>query len=204
MRISHAGAAALSKLVSGLGASAADLTIPCEDLTGWPDGTIGPFYASLGKGSNTEEKVLCSGRAGNTLAVWTDGISNGRGADGTSIKEHPVGEAIEHVWTAAEADAANIHLETTDGAHGYPNVDQIVTLTGTQEITGVKTLHDPVLDAPIMADADSYGGKFLAATHMTLAGAQAEAEFRVRNVLIGTGVPDNSIGNDGDLYIAKE
>jgi hypothetical protein len=36
-----------------------------------------------------------------------------------------------------------------------------------------------------------------------VAGAQAEAEFRVRNVYIGVGDPSNSLGNDGDMYISK-
>lgn len=216
MRISHAGSANVSKCVATLGATAGDLSIACENLTGWPDGSIGPFYAALGKGSNTEEKVLCSGRAGNTLAVWTDGISNGRGADGTTIKEHPIGESIEHVWTAAEADAANMHIEEREGAHGFPPSSSLVTLTGAQNITGVKTMKSPILqtpqiNSPEIDTPDVVGGTFAApaitggsvtdAAKVTLAGAQAPGEFRAREIFLSTGDPTAGDGEDGAVWI---
>jgi hypothetical protein len=50
MRLQHAGAAKVSTLTVELGATGADLSIPCVDLTNWPDGSVGPFWTSLGKG----------------------------------------------------------------------------------------------------------------------------------------------------------
>lgn len=200
MRISHKGNAVISTLAADI--TSGDLVISAADLTNWPDGAIGPFYASINKGKPTEEKILCSGRTGNTLQVQT------RGVDDTVAQAHAINSTIEHVWTAAEADAANIHQETTDGAHGYPAASNVVTLDGAQVITGAKTLETPHIEggtqaAPVITGPTVTGGEHTGAVKLSVAGAQAEAEFRVRNTYIGTGVPDNALGNDGDLFISK-
>jgi hypothetical protein len=201
MRIEHKGAAKVTTTTSEIDAS--QLTIPLTDTVNWPDGTIGVFYISLGKGLPTEEKILCSGRSGNTVQVWTGPSGNGRGADGTVAQTHPINTAAEHIWTATEADQANAHIESADGAHGYPPKDSLVTLTGDQTITGVKTMEAPILNAPVATGGTHSGGTHTDATKISLAGAQVEAEFRVRNTYIGVGDPDNSLGNDGDIYISK-
>lgn len=169
----HKGNAKVTTLAAGV--SPTDLTITGADLTGWPDGTTGPFWASMDKGTLTEEKILCSGRSGNVLQVLTDVSGNGRGMDDTVAQAHGINATLEHVWTATEAEEASTHVNTTDGAHGYPPITSIVT----------------------------QGGVAQGMTEVTLTGAQAEAEFRVRATYIGTGAPSNSIGNDGDLYIQK-
>lgn len=112
MRRQYAGAAFASVLTAELTASAASLTISCDDLTNWPDGTVGPFYVVVDRGLATEEKILCVSRASNTLNVYNDGITNGRGADGTSISYHGANAVIEHVFTATDADEANLHVNT--------------------------------------------------------------------------------------------
>lgn len=116
MRLEHSGVAHIARSTALLGATALDLVIAGDDLTNWPTGSVGPFYVSMNKGTLTEEKILCSGRVGLNLQVWTDGATTGRGADGTVAQTHAVNSTIEHVWTAAEADAANVHLNdsTTD------------------------------------------------------------------------------------------
>jgi hypothetical protein len=201
MRLEHAGAARVTRLTAEL--SDTGLVIECADLTGWPTGAIGPFWATLNKGQLTEEKVLCASTSSTTIAVYTSPTGNGRGGDGTTAQTHPVNSTIEHVWTAQEADAANAHIESADGAHGYPPKDSLVTLTGDQHITGVKTMDSPVLETPTVNAPVTVGGTHTAATKMSVSGAQAEAEFRVRNVYIGVGDPSNSLGNDGDMYISK-
>ena len=197
MRIQHAGGAKTTTLASDI--SSTDMVIPCVDLAGWPDGSVGPFYACLEKGLSGIEKVLCSGLSGNTLQVAT----NGRGVDGTVAQAHAINAPIEHVWTATEADQANAHIESTTGAHGMPDPLTLVTLTGSQDITGQKTMN-----APILIDAEVSGGQHTAATIVTsdkilAVGVQAEGEFRVRNTYIGSGPPSTLLGNDGDMYIDK-
>ena len=110
MRREYQGAAFASVLTQNLGASAGDLTIYCDDLTNWPTGSVGPFYVVIDRGLGTEEKILCSSRAGNVLTVYDDGVTIGRGADDTSIAAHNTNAVIEHVFTATDADEANAHV----------------------------------------------------------------------------------------------
>lgn len=110
MRRQYAGAAFASVLTADLAASAGATTISCNNLTNWPNGSIGPFYVVIDRGLATEEKILCVSRASNTLTVYDDGITNGRGADGTAISAHSTNAVIEHVFTATDADEANAHV----------------------------------------------------------------------------------------------
>jgi hypothetical protein len=206
MRLEHVGNAKVTTSTAEIDAAA--LVIPLADTTNWPTGQIGPFWVAANKGLPNEEKILCSGRAGNSLQVLSDVSGNGRGGDGTVAQTHPINSTFEHVWTASEADAANAHIESADGAHGYPPKDDLVTLDGNQHITGTKTMDTPILEAPIVNDATITGGSVDQAVHvksdfLKALGAQAEAEFRVRNTYIGSGPPDNALGNDGDMYVDK-
>ena len=206
MRYSHKGNAKVTTLAAEV--SPTDLTVTLADATGWPDGSIGPFWGSANKGSLTEEKILFSGRSGNVLQVFTDTGGNGRGMDDTIAQTHPINSPIEHVWTATEADAASAHIADMDGAHGYPPASNVVTLDGSQHITGIKTMDSPVLHTPSVDGIAAIGGTLVDLTEVASAkavvtGAQAEAEFRVRNTYIGIGAPSNSLGNDGDIYIDK-
>lgn len=173
MRLEHAGGAKVTTSVGEMSDTA--LTVDAADLTNWPTGSVGPFYGCMNKGKLTEEKILFSGRSGNTLQVWTGTSENGRGADGTVAQTHPANSTIEHVWTADEADAANAHIESADGAHGYPPKLTLVVQGGTAE----------------------------AMSKVTVAGSQPEGEFRVRNTYISTAPPTASDGSDGDLWIVK-
>lgn len=112
MRRQYEGAAQAAQLTTALGGSTVDQTIICDDLTNWPDGTVGPFYVVIDRAKNTEEKILCLSRSGNTLTVFDDGLTNGRAADGTSITAHAANAVIEHVFTATDADEANLHVNT--------------------------------------------------------------------------------------------
>ena len=111
MRREYRGAAARAQLVSVLGNSTANLTISCDDLTNWPTGVSGrPFFVVIDRNTASEEKILCTSRTSNTITVFDDGLSNGRGSDGTSITTHAIGAYIEHVFTATDADEANDHV----------------------------------------------------------------------------------------------
>ena len=134
MRRDYSGGAQPAALTTALGGSTADLTIICDDLTGWPDGTGGkPFYVVIDRGTASEEKILCSTRAANTIAVYNNGIDNGRAADDTSITSHSVNAVIEHIFTATDADEANLHVNTSSGVHGLTG--SVVGTTDTQTLT---------------------------------------------------------------------
>lgn len=164
MRTQHVGDAAPTTLDVALADDG--MTITLTDGSTFPDGTY-PFWIAINKDGATEEKVLCSGRTGNVLSVWTDGVNNGRGGDGTPAVAHDINEPVEHVWTASEADEANAHANTGSGAHGYPPIDDVVTLDGEQTLNN-KTLHDPVFtgdptglpepsaDVPLVAETASF------------------------------------------------
>lgn len=112
-RREYVGAAQKAYLTTALGGTTGDLTIACDDLTNWPTGASGnPFYIVIDRGLATEEKILCSSRAGNTLTVYTSGLTTGRGADGTLITAHSNNASVEHVFTATDADEANLHVNS--------------------------------------------------------------------------------------------
>ena len=206
MKYGHRGNAKATTLSSPCGPN--DLTFLLADPTGWPDGTRGPFWASLSKGQLIEEKVLCASRSGSLVQIWTDGLDNGRAMDDTTAQDHPVNAPVEHVWTATEAEEVSAHVNETEGAHGYPPVLDLVTVAGDQNITGQKTMTAPIMSDPVMTGVDITGGTATGLTSVdadaiSVNGDQAEAEFRVRNTYIGSGPPSDAIGNDGDLYIDK-
>lgn len=108
MRREYVGGAQSARLAASLGDSPGDLTITCNNLTNWPTGAGGrPFYIVIDRGLSSEEKILCISRSGNTLSVYDDGVTIGRGADDTSITTHSTNAIVEHVFTATDADEAN-------------------------------------------------------------------------------------------------
>lgn len=140
MRREYVGAAQKAYLTAALGGSTANLTITCDNLTNWPTGVSGrPFYVVIDRNTSSEEKILCASRAGNTITVFDDGLTNGRGADGTSITTHSINAEIEHVFTATDADEANAHVNASAAVHGLTG--SVVGTTDTQTLSN-KTLNN--------------------------------------------------------------
>lgn len=140
MRREYVGAAQKAYLTAALGGSTANLTITCDNLTNWPTGVSGrPFYVVIDRNTASEEKILCASRAGNTITVYDDGLTNGRAADGTSITTHSINAEIEHVFTATDADEANAHVNASSGVHGLTG--SVVGTTDTQTLSN-KTLNN--------------------------------------------------------------
>ena len=142
MRRSYKGAANRVQLTNVLGGSTDDLTIETTTMNNWPDGLIGPFFIVIDRDLFTEEKILCATKSGNTLTVYDDGVVNGRGADGTSVTSHASGAFVEHVFTATDADQANLHVNTNPlhvltitfaTRPASPAVGQIIYQTDTAE-----------------------------------------------------------------------
>lgn len=141
-RREYAGAAQKAYLTTSLGGTTGDLSIICDDLTNWPTGNAGfPFFIVINRGLASEEKILCSSRSGNTLAVYNVGGVTGRGQDGTTITAHSNNAAVEHVFTATDADEANAHVNVSAGVHGLAGGAAVVGTTSTQTLTN-KTLTD--------------------------------------------------------------
>ena len=142
MRRQYAGGAKPAQLTSILGGSTANLTIDCDDLSNYPDGSVGPFFVVVDRGLVSEEKILCVSRTGNTLTVFNSGLVNGRGADATTITSHAIGADIEHVFTATDADEANLHVNSASAVHGVSG--SVVGTSDSQTLTN-KTLSGATL-----------------------------------------------------------
>lgn len=137
MRRQYTGGAQTTQLATALAGTTAALTIECDDASTYPTGSVGPFFIVIDRGQATEEKILCESRTSNTITVYNDGITNGRGADGTTVVAHSVGAEVEHVFTAQDADEANAHVNASSGVHGLTG--SVVGTTDTQTLTN-KTL----------------------------------------------------------------
>ncbi len=145
-RREYKGGAQTAYLTTALGGSTGDLTIACDDLSNWPTGTGSkPFYIVIDRGLASEEKILCQSRSGDALTVFDDGITNGRGADDTTITSHSNNAAVEHVFTATDADEANAHVNASTDVHGLAGGAAVVGTTSTQTLTN-KTLTDVAID----------------------------------------------------------
>jgi microcystin-dependent protein len=77
------------------------LSIIVTLATSWPDGSAGPYVATIDRGLPTEEKILVASRSGTTLTLTQ------RGYDGTAAVAHTTLAPIEHTWDAYSARQAN-------------------------------------------------------------------------------------------------
>jgi hypothetical protein len=205
VRRQYAGGAKTTTLSSSLGGSNSDLVISGTDFSNYPDGSVGPFYIVIDRGTVSEEKILCVSRTGNTINVYNVGLTNGRGADGTSVIAHSPGGTVEHVFTAVDADEANSHVNNITSAHGL-TIANVVTTTGTQTLTN-KTFTSPdinggTIDGATIATSTFSGG--ITATSVSITGSQTLADYRARNTYAAAVAPTAGTGNDGDLWVQYE
>jgi hypothetical protein len=100
----------------GIGVLTFTLDLAEEFLVGWPDGAEGyPFWVTVDGGTPQEERILCESRSDAVVTVVTDG----RGADGTSERNHLAGAVIWPSWSATDADESNAHINAITDVHGY-------------------------------------------------------------------------------------
>lgn len=109
-RKEYQGAAAATTLNGGIDSD--DTTVTLTAATGWPSGGTYPFVVCIGRGTASEEKILCSSRSGNNLTV------SSRGYDSTTGVAHVAGDTVEHVLDAVTVSEANRHVnDTTQDDH---------------------------------------------------------------------------------------
>jgi hypothetical protein len=142
-RRQFSGNASAQTLTADLTSVAATATI--SSATGWPNGAVGPFAVVIDRGTNAEEKCLCSGLSGNTLTFQT------RGYDGTGGAAHSNGAAVELCLTAVDLDEANAHTSAVAGVHGIAG--NVVGTTDSQTLAN-KTLIQPVIASHVNATHD--------------------------------------------------
>jgi microcystin-dependent protein len=99
VRKGYKGAAANAVLTNSPTASSGDTTFTVDTVTGWS--TTFPYFAVVDPGTSREEKVKVTAISTLTLTVV-------RAQDDTSVAVHSAGAAIYPVFTADEADEANL------------------------------------------------------------------------------------------------
>lgn len=122
-RYEHSGAAVATTIPSAITSTATSIVI--ASASGWPTGGTGPFWATIDRGTASEEKILVTSRAGTTLTVST------RGADGTTATGHATNAPIEHTLSATELDEASAAAARAQAVTGA-----LVGTTDTQTLTG--------------------------------------------------------------------
>jgi len=92
LRREFSGAVLRTSLSANISNSASSITV--VDGSTYPSGN-NPFVIVIDRGNSSEEKVLISSRASNTLTVEE------RGYDGTTANAHTSGSFVDHVLDAA-------------------------------------------------------------------------------------------------------
>ena len=92
LRREFSGAVLRTSLSANISNSASSITV--ADGSTYPSGN-NPFVIVINRGISSEEKILISSRASNTLTVEE------RGYDGTTASAHGSGSFVDHVLDAA-------------------------------------------------------------------------------------------------------
>ena len=100
-RRQYKGAAAQTTITNAL--AAGDTSITIAATTGWGDGASA-YYVVISPGTSSEEKCLAT-RSGSTLTLT-------RAQDDTTAQSHASGATIYPVFTADDADEANLLAST--------------------------------------------------------------------------------------------
>lgn len=126
-RIEHSGTAVPTTLTADI--TSASTTLQIDASTGWPTGSVGPFYVTIDANTGTEEKILATSRSGTTLSGLT------RGVDGSAASTHSAGAAVVHGFVAVEADEANQVARMIPGS--IQGIGDSVWGTGSKQLSRV-------------------------------------------------------------------
>jgi hypothetical protein len=101
-RRQYKGAAAQTTITNAL--ASGDTSATLAATTGWPSTAAVPFYVVISPGTASEEK--CSATISGSVLTLT------RAQDDTTAQSHASGATIYPVFTADEADEANLFAST--------------------------------------------------------------------------------------------
>jgi len=117
-RRSYKGAPVSNTLASGGLAQGATTISLATAMSGWPTGSA-PFFVVVNPGTANEEKICVVYATTTTLTVVDEEVTsgwsasaNGRGVDDTTDRVHAGGATIYPVFTALEANQANLLVST--------------------------------------------------------------------------------------------
>jgi microcystin-dependent protein len=117
-RRSYKGAPVSNTLASGGLAAGATTISLATAMSGWPTGSA-PFFVVVNPGTANEEKICVVYATTTTLTVVDEEVTsgwsasaNGRGCDDTTDRVHAGGATIYPVFTALEANQANLLVST--------------------------------------------------------------------------------------------
>ena len=118
-RRQYKGAAASTTITAGINSSAT--TCALDANTGWPSSSGVPFYVVIDPGTSSEEK--CSATIAGTTLTLT------RGQDDTTAAAHASGAVIYPVFSADEADEANLFASTMTTRGDLLTMDSTTTVS---------------------------------------------------------------------------
>jgi hypothetical protein len=147
--------------------------------TGWPGS---PCKAVIDPDTDLAEVVIVSVINPSTFQVI-------RGQDGTTAQNHGAGAIVEHRWSAAEADEANLHANLDGGVHGITG-----DVVGTDD---VQTLSNKTLDAPLVNTETVQTSSTTPASSMK-AGTNG---VNIQEWQDASGVRLSRVGPNGDLLV---
>ena len=101
-RRQYKGAAAPCTTTNSL--TSVDTSVTLSAITGWPSTAAVPFYVVIDPGTSSEEKCSVT-ISGSTLTLT-------RGQDDTTATTHTSGATIYPIFSADEADEANLFTST--------------------------------------------------------------------------------------------
>ncbi len=110
--------------------------------TGWPGA---PCKAVIDPDTDLAEVVLVTAIGPSSFTVL-------RGQDGTTAQTHSSGAIVEHRWSAAEADEANLHANLNGGVHGITG-----DVVGTDDVQTLENKHlvSPTVDTAAFQASDT-------------------------------------------------
>lgn len=176
----YSDTAVTTTLSADISDTAVSLTVAAT--TGLPSSF--PYTLAIDTGTENEELVDVTAASGTTLTVT-------RAYGGTGALAHSAGAAVDHVFTGADATAANAHAGASQSVHGLTSGSEVV---GTED---EQTLAHKTLDTPTI-------GNFSSAQHTHASGTQGGtvAHSALTGLTSGNPHTQYALGTDLSAHVA--
>jgi hypothetical protein len=169
-----------NQLTLSAGVVASDtLLLFAGTATGWPSS---PCKAVIDPDTDLAEVVLIT-------AIGPSSFTVTRGQDGTAAQNHVAGAVVEHRWSAAEADEANLHANLDGGVHGITG--DVVGTDDAQELTN-KTITSPLINTETVQTSDTTPASVMKA---------GTAGVNIQEWQDASGVRISRVGDTGEFEI---